>query len=74
MQVFENDLLSVFLIQARRPGGFGSEDYRWEVPLTPFQASWALRGIPDGSPARRRETEPRLARAIVRALAATESI
>ena len=60
MQVFENDFLSVFLIQSRRPGGSESEDYRWEVPLTPFQASWALRGIPDGSPAHRRETEPRL--------------
>jgi hypothetical protein len=74
MQNIESQFLSVFLLRPLRHEGIGPQEYRFDAPLTRSTAPWAVCGFPDESPARRRQTEPRLARAIVQALAITESI
>lgn len=74
MQSFESPFLSVFLLQPQRREGNSPQEYQFDAALAPLAAAWAFRGIPHESPARRRVTEPRLARAIVQALAITESI
>jgi hypothetical protein len=74
MQNPESQFLSVFLLQSHRDEGIRASEYRLEAALSPSTAAGADRGIPDESPARRRATEPRLARAILQALTITESI
>lgn len=74
MQGFESSFRSVFLLQPQRREGNGPREYQFDAPVAPLAAAWAHRGIPHESPSRRREIEPRLARAIVQALAITESI
>jgi len=66
--------LSEFLLQSQRHEGIALREYRMASPLASFKTSWARLGIPEESPGRRRQTEPRLAKAILQALAITDSI
>jgi hypothetical protein len=74
MQSPESRFLSIFLLQSDRSEGIRASTYRLEARLSPLTAGWTHRGIPDESPARRRRTEPRLARAILQALTIADSI
>jgi hypothetical protein len=66
--------LSEFLLQSPRREGIAAEEYRMASALAPFKASWQRLGIPDESPARRKQNEPRLAKAILQTFAITDSI
>jgi hypothetical protein len=74
MQNHESPFLSEFLLQSQHHERIAVKEYRMASPPGSFKASWARLGIPEESPARRRQTEPRLAKAILQALANTDSI
>jgi hypothetical protein len=74
MQNLESPFLSEFLLDSQCPEGIAAQEYRLAAPLASFRARWALLGIPEEPPARRRQTGSRLAKAILQALTITDSI
>jgi hypothetical protein len=69
----ESDFLTVFSLQS--PGRIGNEnrEYRLEARLSSLAASWRSLGIPQPAQAGKSDTVPRLATAIIQALAVTET-
>ena len=74
MQTLGSPFLSEFLLQSQRDVETGAREYRMASCLESFQAAWARLGIPEESPARRKQTDPRLAKTILQAFAITDSI
>ncbi len=69
----DSDFLTIFSLQLSGRIGDENREYRLEARWASLAASWRSLGIPQSARARRRETEPRLATAILQALNVTET-